>query len=104
MQLALDVRRFQAPGVPPCCALGSRCAKVSTIRRTVCHRRYEQRAEKSTNGLDRSAVPSTASYVEAKADASRPSNSVFGADSAKTDESKPGSFGEKEAAAVSPSD
>jgi hypothetical protein len=61
-------------------------------------------AETWTNGSERSAVPATPSYVEAKIDATRPGNSVFGADSAKTDESKPGSSDETVAAAVARSD
>jgi len=36
-------------------------------------------AEESTNGVERSADPPTGSYVEAKVDASRPSNSVVAA-------------------------
>ena len=61
-------------------------------------------AEKSTNGSDRNAIPSKASYVEAKVDASRLRNSVFGADSPKTDKSKPGSFDETAHSAIAPSE
>ncbi len=61
-------------------------------------------AEKSTTGPERRDNLPTAPYVQAKVDTDRSSSSRIGADSRKTEDRKPGTFGETAASAVALSD